>query len=175
VNSTSNTLVALIALIIGFVACVTDVHTRRIPNLLTFGAAAAGIAVHSSIDGWGGFQMASVGWLAGTALFLPMFVLGGMGAGDVKLLAALGAWLGPRDAFWMAVYGSMAGGAIAFAVAVRHGYLTVAFRNLGTLLHYWWLAGPRPLPGVSLEHNTGPRLAYAIPIFIGTVITVWLQ
>ena len=174
-NTTSNTIVPLIALLVGFAACVTDVRSRRIPNLLTFGAAAAGIAVHSSIGGWGGFQTASTGWLAGTALFLPMFVLGGMGAGDVKLLAALGAWLGPRDAFWMAVYGSMAGGAIAFAVAVRHGYLTVAFRNLGTLLHYWWLAGPRPLPGVSLEHNTGPRLAYAIPIFIGTVITVWLQ
>jgi prepilin peptidase CpaA len=175
VNTTSNTIVPLIALLVGFAACVTDVRSRRIPNLLTFGAAAAGIAVHSSIGGWGGFQTASTGWLAGTALFLPMFVLGGMGAGDVKLLAALGAWLGPRDAFWMAVYGSMAGGAMACAVAVRHGYLAIAFRNLATLLRYWWLAGPRPLPGVSLEHNTGPRLAYAIPIFIGTVITVWLQ
>lgn len=170
---TFEAVVPFIALGIGLAACFTDVRSRRIPNLLTFGTAVAGITVHSALGGWTGFQTASMGWLAGTALFLPFFLLGGMGAGDVKLLAALGAWLGPRDAFWLAVYGSFAGGVMAFAVAATHGYVATAFRNLGTLLQYWWLVGPRPLPAISLEHTGGPRLAYAIPLFIGTVVTVW--
>jgi prepilin peptidase CpaA len=175
VSTTFDAVVPLVALLVGLGACVTDVRSRRIPNLLTFGAAAAGIALHSGLGGWNGFQTATMGWLAGTALFLPFFLLGGMGAGDVKLLAALGAWLGPRDAFWMAVYGSLAGGAMAVGVALIHGYLATALRNLGMLLRYWWLAGPRPLPGMSLERHDGPRLAYAIPLFIGTVVTVWLR
>jgi len=172
---TFDEVVPLVALMVGLAACLTDVRSRRIPNVLTFGTAAAGIAMHSALGCWMGFQTASMGWLAGTALFLPFFLLGGMGAGDVKLLAALGAWLGPRDAFWMAVYGSLAGGAMAIVVALIHGYLATALRNLGTLLRYWWLAGPRPLPQVSLEQHDGPRLAYAIPLFIGTVVTVWLR
>ena len=63
---------------------------------------------------------------------MPLFLLGGMGAGDVKLLAALGAWLGPGDAFWLAIYASMAGGVIAVvdrrcatAISARR------FKNIG--------------------------------------------
>ena len=50
-----------------------------------------------------GLGLSLGGWLVGCALFLPWFLLRGMGAGDVKLLAALGAWLGPRDALWIAL------------------------------------------------------------------------
>jgi prepilin peptidase CpaA len=172
---TFEAVVPLVALVVGLAACLTDVRSRRIPNLLTFGTAVAAIFTHSAVDGWIGFQTASLGWLAGTAFFLPLFLLGGMGAGDVKLLAALASWLGPRDAFWLAVYGSLAGGLIAVGVAVTNGYLATAIRNLRTMLQYWWLVGPRPMPGMRLEEHDGPRLAYAIPIFIGTVVTVWLR
>jgi prepilin peptidase CpaA len=169
-----NTVFAVVALMIGFAACVTDVRSRRIPNLLTFGAAVAGIVVHVTLSGWSGFLLSVGGWFLGLALFLPFFVLGGMGGGDVKLLAALGAWLGPRDAFFLAIYASMAGGVMAIAVAGSRGYLTTAFRNVWTLLNYWRLVGPRPMPAVTLEDSRGPRLAYALPIFAGTVVTVWL-
>ena len=116
------------------------------------------------------------GWAAGAALFMPFFLLGGMGGGDVKLLAAIGAWLGPREAIWLAIYASMAGGAVALIVALSHGYLKVALRNVWTLLTYWWLVGPKPMPGLTLDQKTQmPRLAYAIPIFMGTVATIWLR
>jgi len=171
----SNYVVAIVALAVGLVACVTDVRTRRIPNALTFGAAAAALLFHAIADGRAGAGMAVVGWMVGVAVFLPFFLLGGMGAADVKLLAALGAWLGPRDAFWLAVYASLAGGVMAIIVALGRGYLRTAVRNVGTLLRYWWLVGPRPLAAVSLERSDGPRLAYAVPIFVGTVVTVWLR
>ena len=84
--------------------------------------------------------------MAGTALFLPFFLLGGMGAGDVKLLAALGAWLGPRDALWLAVYASMAGGVLAVVLGLMHGYLRTALRNMLNLVQYWWLTGFGRIP-----------------------------
>jgi prepilin peptidase CpaA len=171
----TNSVVAIVALAVGLVACVTDVQSRRIPNVLTFGAAVAALLFHAIADGRAGAGMAVAGWVVGVAIFLPFFLLGGMGAGDVKLLAALGAWLGPRDAFWLAIYASLAGGVMAIIVALGRGYLRTAVRNVGTLVRYWWLVGPRPLPAISLERSDAPRLAYAIPIFVGTVVRVWLR
>jgi prepilin peptidase CpaA len=171
----SNSLVALAALSVGVVACVTDLRHRRIPNLLTFGAAALAFVFHGMVSGLPGVQSAAFGWLAGLAMFLPFFLLGGMGGGDVKLLAALGAWLGPGDAFWLAVYASIAGGALAVVVSLARGYLTTALRNLGGLLAYWSVAGPRPLASLTLEHGKAPRLAFAIPMLVGTMVTLWLR
>jgi len=167
--------VVLAALAVGFIACITDLRHRRIPNLLTFGAAGLALAFHGSFAGTPGLLTALAGWLVGTALFLPFFLLGGMGGGDVKLLAALGAWLGPRDAFWLAIYASLAGGAMAIAVALARGYLLTALRNVMALLAYWSVAGPRPLPSLTLEHGTAPRLAFAVPMFVGMMVTLWVR
>ena len=163
------------ALIIGVAACITDLHSRRIPNWLTFGAAALALAFHFAEAGQAGAQQAASGWATGLFLFMPLFLLGGMGAGDVKLLAALGAWLGPEAAFWMAIYGSMAGGVLAVVIALRHNYLATAIKNLGLLGKFWWFSGLRPMTTLTLERGTGPRLAYAVPIFLGTVMTIWLR
>jgi prepilin peptidase CpaA len=104
-----------------------------------------------------------------------MFALRGMGAGDVKLLAAVGAWVGPGDVIWVALITSVAGGVIAIVVASWHGYLRTAVRNISTLLTHWRLAGVQPLEAVSLSGSRGPRLAYAVPIAVGTVVTLWLK
>jgi len=163
------------ALIIGAAACITDLHSRRIPNWLTFGATAAAFAFHFADGGQAAAQQAAAGWVTGLFLFMPLFVLGGMGAGDVKLLAALGAWLGPSDAFWMAIYASMAGGVLAVIVALRHNYLGTAVKNLGALGRFWCLFGIRPLSSLTLDRGTGPRLAYAVPVFLGMVMAIWLR
>ena len=81
--------------VIGVLACITDFRSRRIPNVLTFGASAAAIVFFGLTNGWAGSLWSLAGWAVGCGLFLPWFLLGGMGAGDVKLLAALGAWMGP--------------------------------------------------------------------------------
>ena len=163
------------ALIVGAAACVTDLHSRRIPNWLTFGAAAAALAMQYASDGSVGAQHAMSGWITGLFLFMPLFLLGGMGAGDVKLLAALGAWLGAGDTIWLAIYASIAGGVIAAVMALHRGYLKTAFGNIGGLLRFWWLFGVKPMPAMTLEHGKAPRLAYAVPVFVGTVVTLWLR
>jgi prepilin peptidase CpaA len=163
--------------VVGFalVAVAWDVATRRIPNALTFGAALAALVAHAYIGGWTGLGMAAVGWAAGVALFFPVFALGGMGAGDVKLLGAVGAWLGPVAAVWVALYAGIAGGLMGLIVAGFSGYLVQALTNVWSLLMYWRIVGLKPAPELTLSTHKGPRLAYAVPVFAGVMVTIWLQ
>ena len=117
--------------------------------------------------------MAAAGWLVGLLLFTPLFAVGGMGGGDVKLLAALGAWLGPWETFWLAMYAGIAGGVLGLFVALSHRYLRTALSNLRLIFRYWLTVGFGPVPGLTLDSSTSPRLAYAIPILAGTVVTLW--
>lgn len=102
------------AVITGAVAAIWDIKTRRVPNWLTYGAVGLGLAL-GSLHGWPGL----LNWLAGMAtgffaLYVPYVILGGLGEGDLKLMAAFGALGGPAFAFWSAVYGSVLGGVGAF-------------------------------------------------------------
>jgi len=170
----NETFIPLIVIAISVVACVVDVRTRRIPNVLTFGAALGGVLIQVLVGGFQGALTAASGWLVGTLLFLPFFLLRGMGGGDVKLLAGIGAWLGPADTLWLAAYSALAGGALGVIVALSRGYLRTALRNVFFILTYWRSVGIRPVPNFTLDSPKTPRLAYAIPIFAGTVMTLWL-
>ena len=165
--------VAVAALLV--LACITDLRSRRIPNVLTLTGALAAILFHTVTGGWIAGASSLGGWVIGAILFFPLFALRGMGAGDVKLLAAVGAWLGPAQVPVVALMTSIAGGVIALAVAFTYGYLGTALRNMVSLLKHWGLTGVRPLPEVTLERTRGPRLAYAVPIAIGTMVTLWLK
>ena len=165
----------IIVAVIALVAVAWDVATRRIPNALTFGAAVAALLVHAYLGGWSDAGMAAAGWAAGVALFFPVFALGGMGAGDVKLLGAVGAWLGPVAAVWVALYSGIAGGVMGLLVAGFSGYLVQAFTNISSLLMFWRMVGFKPAPELTLSTHQGPRLAYAVPVLAGLMVTIWLQ
>jgi prepilin peptidase CpaA len=171
---TSSFAISSAVLAISLIACVSDLRSRRIPNVLTFGAAIAGLVVHTAVEGASGALTAGGGWLTGLILFLPFFALGGMGGGDVKLLAALGAWLGAYDTLYLALYSGVAGGALALVVAFARGYLRVALANVLEILRYWRASGLRPVPNFTLDTPHAPRLAYALPMFFGVVATLWL-
>jgi prepilin peptidase CpaA len=162
-------------LAVAAVACVTDLRSRRIPNVLTFGAALAGLVYQLATGGIDGLGQGALGWLVGVAAFILPFALGGLGGGDVKLLGALGAWLGPSDAAWLALYTGAAGGAMAIVVSLANGYLGTAMQNVKLLLCHWQVAGIAALPAITLEHSGGPKLAYALPILTGLVATIWLR
>jgi prepilin peptidase CpaA len=167
--------VHIASLTIASIACVTDLRTRRIPNALTFGAALAGLLYQLATGGIDGLGQAALGWVVGVVFFLLPFALGGLGGGDVKLLGALGAWLGPGDVAWLALYTGVAGGALAVVVSLNHGYLHTAIQNIKLLLSHWQVAGIAALPEITLEHCGGPKLAYAFPILTGLVATIWLR
>ena len=165
--------VAVVALVLA--ASVCDLKSRRVPNALTLGAAVIAVATHVVLSGWSGLVFAVSGWAVGLVLFFPVFALGGMGAGDVKLLAAIGAWLGPTDAVWTALYGVFAGGLMALFVALARGYTRTALRNVWAMLRFWRVAGVRPVEGLTLNSSAGPRLPYALPIAVGVMVTLWMH
>lgn len=167
----------LVPLTVAAVACVTDLKSRRIPNWLTLSAAAGAFGFFLAGQGWHGLGWSAAGWAVGLAMFLPLFLLRGMGGGDVKLVAALGAWLGPLSAVWLVLYAAIAGGPLALGVAYSRGYVKEAFANVWGLLGYWRLAGVRPHPSLTLDApgRRAPRLPYALPIAAGLVLTLWLR
>src|SRR5712671_1714845 len=154
------------AIVVGVVvvAVAWDLTTRRIPNLLTLGAAIAALLMHVYLGGWSELGRSLAGWGVGVACFLPFFAVGGMGAGDVKLLGTVGAWLGPVAAVWVALFTSIAGGVMGLAVAAYSGYLATMFENLWCLVMFWRIQGPRAVPELTLATHRGPRLAYAVPV-----------
>jgi prepilin peptidase CpaA len=165
---------AVAALAVASVACWTDLRTRRIPNALTFGAAGAGLAFHAFVSGSGPLTGVA-GWLTGVLLFSPLFLLRGMGAGDLKLLGALGAWLGPFMAVRIGLWSALAGGVLAIVVALAHGYAGQALHNVRLLLSHWRVMGIRPLDSLTLDKGTGPRLAYAVPLMVGLMVALWMR
>ena len=166
-------MVNIVALGIAALACATDLRSARIPNWLTLGAMAAGLCFHAMLPGGHGIAAAALGLLVGLLVFFPFFALGALGAGDVKLMAALGAWVGAAAAVNVALYGAVAGGVLAVIVAASRSYLPHALRNLRTLFTHWWLVGIKPLPELTLDKGQGPRLPYALPIMAGLVVALW--
>jgi prepilin peptidase CpaA len=155
------------------IACWFDVRTRRIPNLLTLPAAVLGLAAAAAAHGGTGAVSSAAGVAVGLMLFFPLFALKGLGAGDVKLMGALGAWLGATTVLGVAFYTSLAGGVLAVALIVKHRYGRQAVRNLWLLLTHWRVSGLRPLDALTLEKAQGPKLPYALPIAVGLALAFW--
>ncbi|WP_349608931.1 MULTISPECIES: A24 family peptidase [Cupriavidus] len=124
-----------IAIAIVLAAAAIDLQHRRIPNWLTFGAWLLALPAQLVIHGLGsGLSGWALGWLTGLTVFLPLYALRGMAAGDVKLMAAVGAWLGPSMALQIALMAFLLGGAWALAHVCwfRHGSQVV--RNIAGIV-----------------------------------------
>ena len=162
-------------LLLGVLASIWDIRTRRVPNVLTLGFPIVALVVHFATLGTPGLLDTAAGWAVGLVLFLPLFALGGMGAGDVKLLAAFGAWLGAWNAVETALAAGVIGGVLALGVALTRSYVSEAFMNIWHLLIYWRTVGFQAHPTLTLKSHDGPRLAYAIPISLGAMVALWVQ
>jgi prepilin peptidase CpaA len=106
-------------LLAGFLtaAVIVDVRTRRIPNLLCLATLIAGFGIQALDAGLDGIQSGAAGLLTGLAVLLPLYLSGGMGAGDVKLMAAVGVFLGAPAALIAGLVALLTGSAIAGGVA----------------------------------------------------------
>lgn len=162
-----------------------DVRTRRIPNRLVLGGAVAGLAFQALLPSGAGLFATPCGGLGllqglaglglGLALLLPMYMLGAMGAGDVKLMAMSGAFLGPRDVLGAALLTMVAGGVLALAVALGSGRLAQVLANLRQLLlHALLRAGTGGTARLDAPPVPTGKLAYAIAIAAGTALQLLL-
>jgi prepilin peptidase CpaA len=102
--------VPLIAIVAA--AAFTDLRARRIPNALSLGGAALGLLINGTSFGLTGVLLALLGSALCLACFLPLYLAGGMAAGDVKLMGAVGAFLGPLNGFVACAFALMAGGSL---------------------------------------------------------------
>ena len=150
---------------------VFDVRTRRIPNLLTAYSVVFGLLLHLDLAGWKATGMSAVAGLAGGAIFLLFFVAGGMGAGDVKLMAAVSciAGFGHLAEFFLATV--LAGGVFAVALAAARGRLKSTLVNVGTLVMHHGANGLLPHPELNVQHSGTLRLPYGLAIACGCWIT----
>lgn len=172
------TIGALLGLLTG--AVWFDVRTRRIPNILSAGGAAGGVVLATAVSGWSGLQFAFLGGLLGLGLLLPFYALRAMGAGDVKLFAAIGVFLGPTQIFgaWLATL--LAGGLLAVAAAIVSGRLRQTASNLRLMLCLGAtrLSGSSTLSVADVQGivSNGSKLPYSVAIALGTVaFLIFLQ
>jgi prepilin peptidase CpaA len=160
---------ALLALLV-IGASVIDVRTQRIPNRLVVSGAVLGFLTQVLAPGQGAWASSLGGIAVGMAVLVPMYVLRAMGAGDVKMMGMVGAFVGPAGVLAVALLTFFAGGVLALAVAVRKGAVRQLFQNLRTMLFGAVVnvaaGGPAGFdaPAVSVG-----RLPYGLAIAVGTL------
>jgi prepilin peptidase CpaA len=153
------------------IACVPDVRERRIPNRVTGPAIAAGLVLHLVVGGWRGLGDSALAGLIAGGILLVFFLAGGMGAGDVKLMAAVGCIAGTSPLGLVAISTAIAGGIFALAVSMHRGRLREMLRNAGAVLAHHGRWGLKPHPELNLANPRALRLPFALPIAAGCLVT----
>jgi prepilin peptidase CpaA len=156
-------------LIVLAVATVTDLRSHRIPNWLVVPFMAAGIMVSTWFHGWHGLGQSMGGLGLGVLLFGFLFWMGGMGAGDVKLAAAIGTWIGPSQLFFALVVTAMAGGVIVLVWAAFGGFLKELFTGASNLT--FGLKNREVREEMVIANPLKRKIPYAPAIAIGTLIS----
>jgi prepilin peptidase CpaA len=166
-----NSFFLLCACLCASLGAVTDIRSRRIPNALTVSCIAAGLSVHVGSGGWKALGLAVLAGLAGGAIFFLFFAIGGMGAGDVKLMAAVSTLAGFGHLAEIFIATALAGGVLAIALAVARGKLKSTLVNVGTLARHHAEFGLLPHPDLNVANSRALRLPYAVAIATGCWIT----
>jgi prepilin peptidase CpaA len=158
------------------VAVVSDLRSRRIPNTLVLAGLAVAFIVHTIALGMGSVPLAGRTWwaplaglLTGLALLMPLYLLHATGAGDVKLMAMVGAFIGVQPVLTATLYTLVAGGLLSLVFMFGRGVAAQTLANVRFLLTDWALRassgqGARLAP----LQTTAARLPYAVAIALGT-------
>lgn len=171
----STVLYGILGIVLG-IAVVTDFWRHRIPNILTFSAAALGLLLHAGLFGAEGLGDSAAGLLVGLVALLPLYLLGGMGAGDVKLMAAVGALLGFKPAVAAVVCTLIVGGVFGLALLIVRGGLGSLLRRYRSTVRMLRTTGSLNHAGPAPGEVAAQRFPYALAIGLGTLAAVlWLR
>ncbi|MDI3323805.1 A24 family peptidase [Pontibacterium granulatum] len=157
----------VILLVVLMVASVVDFRCHKIPNWLTFPALILGLALQTIFLGWIGGSNALLGAATGLAVLLPIYLLGGMGAGDVKLMAAVGTFVGWETTVLSAAYG--------VCLAGLYGILLV------TVKREWMASIQRYAVSIQMKSYVSPdassvtrkRFPFAVCIAVGVATALY--
>src|SRR5215472_14200493 len=164
------------ALAVAVAAAVIDLQQHRIPNWLTYPAIGMALLLRTHYFGWWGLLTAlGGGLLAGGIVFL-FYAVRAMGAGDLKLMAALGSLVGPHHIVYVLLGTGIAGGVFALIYAAYRRRLRATFSNVGALLKFHASAGLHAHPELHIDTPEALRLPYCLTIAAGTLygfISAW--
>ena len=158
------------------IAAIYDIQFRRIPNWLVLTGLVLSLVIHVTFNEFYGFKAWGYGMLTGFGLFLPLYALRAMGAGDVKLVAMAGSFLDAGSAIGVVLTTLVVGGVLSIVVALRNGVLRQAIGNIHTQLT---LTMFKKISGGNAQLEQLPssagNLPYAVAIAAGTLIHLILE
>jgi prepilin peptidase CpaA len=158
------------------IAAAFDIRYRRIPNWLVLAGIIAGFAWNSSVSGWSGLGRSAEGLGLGFILYFPLYLIRARGAGDVKLLAAVGAITGPGNVVWIFLLTAVLGGIIALVMLMFRGRVRKTFFNVGwiiqDLMHF--RAPWRSNDELDVTSTKGLRLPHGAMIAVGAVAFIYM-
>ena len=150
-------------------AAITDVRERRIPNRLTYAAMITGLALQGVLHGWRGLLASVGGGLLFGGVFMLFYLVRAMGAGDVKLAAALGCIIGPAASWQVMFATALSGGALAIIFMVVSGRILETLRNTLWVAAFHAQHGVQTHPVVNLDNPTAIRMPYGLAFAAGTL------
>lgn len=153
-------------------AAVIDMRRHRLPNALTASAAVLGITLQCWLQGWSGFLNGLAGFFTGLFLLLPFYAVHWMGAGDVKLMAAVGAFLGWPDSLLAVALTTGAGSIAALGFLAAQGGLTDYGRRYGAMAKCLFLTGKVAYVPPTRGESSTLLFPYAVAIALGTLATL---
>ncbi len=161
--------------IILIVAAVNDLRFQKIPNLLTYPSMGIALVYHFIMSGPDGLLFSAGGLALGIAVLILPYLMGGMGAGDAKLMGAVGAILGAKGVFVAFLFTAIAGGiyALILLLVQRRAFKGFWQRQAATLKTFMFTRQFIPIPGDSNEKK--PKLCYGIAIATGTLLSVFCE
>jgi len=162
----------LCALAIASVGAVKDFRGHRIPNWLTYSGLLVALLVRLGLGGWTELRGGLLGMLFAGGIFFLLFLLGGMGGGDVKLMAAVGAWVGLAHVGILLIMSAIAGGLLAVGYVLVHKRMFESLRNVMELVRHHLTEGLAPHPTLNVQQAGTLRLPYGLAIAIGTFYCV---
>lgn len=162
-------LIVLVGILI--IASVTDLRSQRISNRLTYSTMLFGLILHTLTAGFSGLLHSIGGLFLGLILLIAFYIIGGMGAGDVKLMAAVGSLLGPQGVFHAFLGTALIGGIYALLILAAKGYLVDTLKRFGLMLKTFFTTKkfiyiPPP------KQEKAPLLCYGVAISLGTLSSV---
>lgn len=179
---------AVVAVLLALVLCaaVYDARYRRIPNWLTVSGVLIGLGLNAYLYGapsaairwsWQGLMFSLVGLLLGFGVYLALYMLRAMGAGDVKLMAAVGSMVGWQNWFAIFLITAVVGGVLSIVVSLAKKRLGKTLFNVGFILHEMRSLRPAYLKNEELDVKSDKalRLPHGIVIAVGTLIFLALS
>jgi len=159
----------ILAAAVAVTAGIIDVSSRRIPNRLTYSSMIAGLMLQTLLSGWRGLLLGIGGAVLFGGVFLLFYLVRAMGAGDVKLAAALGCIVGPASSWQLMFTTAVAGGVLAVLVMVFTGRVLQTLRNTLAVAGFHVLHGLRTHPVVNLDNPAAVRMPYGLAFAAGTL------